>query len=181
MTRSRTACEYEYLIGSAHRDDPRGDTTRMPPPLAAPIVEHSPMYARSNGDPKFLDSLRDCKGAIDGARRSVEGRDKPVADDIDLGDAEPIELVTHYRAKTTEEVVPGLVAELNRPRRVAGYQVIGGRPSSASVKRVGPYGARSRPSSDAMKSVGKTAANCFWSRRACSTALFGTYGPMLLR
>ena len=66
-------------------------------------------------EPQLADAVADRDRTADRAGRAVERREEPVADDLDLVAAEPLELTAHDPVVVGQQGLPADVAELGRP------------------------------------------------------------------
>ena len=115
-TRSLTVCETRTSPPRAARRDPRADHHREPRDLALVELALAGVDARADVEPELADALDDRLGAADRPRRAVEGREEAVAGRVLLLAAVARQLAADEGVVTLEQLAPGTVAELGRPR-----------------------------------------------------------------
>ena len=91
----------------------------MPRTFVAVELALAGVDARTDVDAELPQRVADRERAADGARRTVERGEEPVAGGVDLAAAKPLELAPNRGVVRAEELAPAAIAELHGPLRRA--------------------------------------------------------------
>ena len=105
----------EHLARAGERRDARAEMDGQPGDVVRQDLDLADVDAGPDLEPELPDAVADRDRAADRAGRAVERREEPVADDLDLVAAEPLELATDDAVVVGEQGLPADVAELGRP------------------------------------------------------------------
>ena len=99
------------LAGSGEGADSRRDVDGQAGEIIAADLALARVQTCSQFDPERPDGSRDCLGAADRSRGTIEAGDEAVAGRVDLRSPKPSELVTHGLVMRVEERAPTPVAQ----------------------------------------------------------------------
>ena len=104
----------EDLAGAGERRDPCADVDREAGDVVRLDLDLADVEPGPDLEPELGDLVADRRGTADRPGRAVEGGQDAVADDLDLGPAEPIELAPDDPVVVREQPLPAGVAQFGR-------------------------------------------------------------------
>ena len=110
-TRSLTVAGDQDLAGSGEGADSRRDVDGQAGEIIAADLALARVQTCSHFDPERPDGSRDCLGAADRARGTIEAGHEAVAGRVDLRSPKPSELVAHGLVMRVKERAPTPVAQ----------------------------------------------------------------------
>ena len=116
-TRSFTVLDTRTSPGPASAATRGADVHSDTAHVVAPPLDLARVEAGAHVQTERLEVLANGERALDRSSRSVERRQEAVANCLHLGAAVAVELATHRRVVTVEQLAPGSVAELAGPLR----------------------------------------------------------------